>query len=180
MNYAGLDSVCTRGYTITRQVDGPPSRSKSTYAIHTVAAKAIEYMIIDALLSANRHMKFAGQVKKPKEFLHLTDDIMTRIEMTTDPVSSVLTSSNNPHSSGTRNLRRLDKSSRGSASDNFTKTWTRTYLSGIKRSAVTLALHPSLSSRKQEDHARGLCTKSLRGSSQRTISSSTYPRCTTG
>ncbi|THH02196.1 hypothetical protein EW026_g597 [Hermanssonia centrifuga] len=48
-------------------------------------AKAIEYMIIDALLSAEPHMKIAEHIDDPKKFVFLTDDIKTRIEMTTEP-----------------------------------------------------------------------------------------------
>ncbi|KAF7799951.1 hypothetical protein EIP86_011194 [Pleurotus ostreatoroseus] len=48
-------------------------------------SKAIEYMIIDALLIANKHMHIATQLENPQEYLFLTDDIKTRIEMTKDP-----------------------------------------------------------------------------------------------
>ncbi|KII96196.1 hypothetical protein PLICRDRAFT_151364 [Plicaturopsis crispa FD-325 SS-3] len=48
-------------------------------------AKAIEYMIIDGLLAAEPHMKIAEQVDKPDKYVFLTDDIMTRIEMSSDP-----------------------------------------------------------------------------------------------
>ncbi|KAG6908133.1 hypothetical protein DXG01_005961 [Tephrocybe rancida] len=44
------------------------------------AAKAIEHMIIDALLAAEPILKIAAQVTKPKEYLYLTDEIMSRIE----------------------------------------------------------------------------------------------------
>ena len=44
-------------------------------------------MIIDALLEAEPHMKIANRVDDPKEYLHLTDDIMGRIEESTEPVS---------------------------------------------------------------------------------------------
>lgn len=43
-------------------------------------AKAIEYMIIDALLLAEPYLKIASRVFDPKEFTYLTDDIMTQIE----------------------------------------------------------------------------------------------------
>ncbi|KAF5371517.1 hypothetical protein D9615_009616 [Tricholomella constricta] len=48
------------------------------------AAKAIEYMIIDALLAAEPHMQIARQVFCPDKYLHLTDNIMPQIEATTD------------------------------------------------------------------------------------------------
>ncbi|KAG5637909.1 hypothetical protein H0H81_002737 [Sphagnurus paluster] len=49
------------------------------------AAKAIEYMIIDALLEAEPHMKIAERVYDPKRYLHLTDNIMLQIEASEDP-----------------------------------------------------------------------------------------------
>ena len=52
-------------------------------------AKAIEYMIVDALSSAEPFMKIADQIDIPKKFLYLTDDIMTRIESSEAPVSLV-------------------------------------------------------------------------------------------
>ncbi|KAJ7983116.1 hypothetical protein DFH06DRAFT_1172457 [Mycena polygramma] len=48
-------------------------------------AKAIEYMIVDALILAEPHMKIAEQIDIPKKFLYLTDDIMPRIESSEDP-----------------------------------------------------------------------------------------------
>lgn len=49
-------------------------------------AKAIEYMIIDALILAEPHLKIANQIQDPQRYLYLTDDIMPRIEMSEDPV----------------------------------------------------------------------------------------------
>ncbi|KAJ7165634.1 hypothetical protein C8R43DRAFT_1061610 [Mycena crocata] len=43
-------------------------------------AKAIEYMIVDALILAEPSMKIADRIEIPKKFLYLTDDIMLRIE----------------------------------------------------------------------------------------------------
>lgn len=53
-------------------------------------AKAIEYMIIDALLAAEPFMKIAEQVDKPDKYVYLTDDIMPFIERSTGPVSFVV------------------------------------------------------------------------------------------
>ena len=53
-------------------------------------AKAIEYMIIDALLAADPHMKIAEQVDKPEKYVYLTDDIMPTIERSEGPVSTVI------------------------------------------------------------------------------------------
>ncbi|KAJ6473169.1 hypothetical protein C8R45DRAFT_1012504 [Mycena sanguinolenta] len=48
-------------------------------------AKAIEYMIVDALILAEPYLKIAEQVWIPKKFLYLTDDIMRRIESSDEP-----------------------------------------------------------------------------------------------
>ncbi|KAK0205885.1 hypothetical protein DFS33DRAFT_540439 [Desarmillaria ectypa] len=47
-------------------------------------AKAIEYMIIDALLLAEPYLKIASRVFDPQKFTYLTDDIMTQIECEAD------------------------------------------------------------------------------------------------
>jgi hypothetical protein len=43
-------------------------------------------MIIDALIAAEPAMKIAGQIDDPARYVHLTDDIMPRIESTDCPV----------------------------------------------------------------------------------------------
>ncbi|TFK33680.1 hypothetical protein BDQ12DRAFT_637222 [Crucibulum laeve] len=48
-------------------------------------AKAVEYMIIDGLLAAQPYMHIAERVHNPETYVHLTDDIMSRIETTTEP-----------------------------------------------------------------------------------------------
>ncbi|KAF7354636.1 hypothetical protein MSAN_01377100 [Mycena sanguinolenta] len=48
-------------------------------------AKAIEYMIVDALILAEPYLKIAEKVWQPKKFLYLTDDIMQRIESGDEP-----------------------------------------------------------------------------------------------
>ncbi|KAG6877685.1 hypothetical protein C0993_005105 [Termitomyces sp. T159_Od127] len=48
------------------------------------AAKAIEYMIVDALLEADPYMQIAKRINDPKEYLYLTDDIMGQIEARKD------------------------------------------------------------------------------------------------
>ncbi|KAI0829200.1 HD-domain/PDEase-like protein [Trametes gibbosa] len=48
-------------------------------------AKAIEYMIVDALTKAEPAMRIANRLEDPKEYLHLTDHIMTEIEASKDP-----------------------------------------------------------------------------------------------
>ena len=52
-------------------------------------AIAIEHMIIDALLSAEPHLKIAKRVFEPEKYLHLTDNIMPFIEASTEPVTNL-------------------------------------------------------------------------------------------
>ncbi|SRR6266576_4616154 len=49
-------------------------------------AKAIEYMMLDFLLSANRHMHFAEDMKDPRRYVFLNDSLINRIEMSKEPV----------------------------------------------------------------------------------------------
>ncbi|KAF5362672.1 hypothetical protein D9758_009635 [Tetrapyrgos nigripes] len=48
-------------------------------------AKAIEYMIIDALLLAEPVLHFAKDIRDPKRYLHLTDALFQRIQQSEDP-----------------------------------------------------------------------------------------------
>jgi HD superfamily phosphohydrolase len=48
--------------------------------------KAIEYMLTDALLSADRVMGISAAITRPEEYLHLTDDIVRQIERSREPV----------------------------------------------------------------------------------------------
>ncbi|TFK24225.1 HD-domain/PDEase-like protein [Coprinopsis marcescibilis] len=48
-------------------------------------AKAIEYMIVDALISAEPYLSIANRVFDPKRFLHLSDVIMNTIEESDAP-----------------------------------------------------------------------------------------------
>ena len=50
-------------------------------------AIAIKYMVVDALLSADPHLKFSEKIFMPEQYLHLTDTIMPFIEASTDPVT---------------------------------------------------------------------------------------------
>lgn len=54
-----------------------------------IIAKGIEYMIVDALLAAEPHLKIAEQIFDPKKFLYLTDDIVQRIESSEDIVCPI-------------------------------------------------------------------------------------------
>lgn len=51
-------------------------------------AKAIEHMIIDAMLAAEPYLKIASQIYDPKRYLGLTDDIRTEIQRSQTPVSA--------------------------------------------------------------------------------------------
>lgn len=57
--------------------------------------KAIEYMLLDGLLSANRHMHFAEYMKDPRKYLYLNDSLMNRIESSEEPVCRCPHGSNN-------------------------------------------------------------------------------------
>ncbi|KAF9651040.1 HD-domain/PDEase-like protein [Thelephora ganbajun] len=59
------------------------------YSLHKLiyshkTARAIEYMIVDALLAAESVMHFAGYVTDPGRYLHLTDSIIELIQMSND------------------------------------------------------------------------------------------------
>lgn len=67
-------------------------KHRVAYAVRTNdtdrrAAKAIEYMIVDGLTKAEPVMHIAKRLENPKEYLYLTDHIMTEIEASKDPVS---------------------------------------------------------------------------------------------
>ncbi|KAG6331004.1 hypothetical protein ID866_8084 [Astraeus odoratus] len=47
--------------------------------------KAIEYMIIDALLAAEPYLKVANLVDKPDRYMFLTDNLLSKIEESTGP-----------------------------------------------------------------------------------------------
>ncbi|KIJ12895.1 hypothetical protein PAXINDRAFT_82056 [Paxillus involutus ATCC 200175] len=46
--------------------------------------KAIEYMVIDALLEAEPHLKIADHVDKPKSYVFLNDNLLNKIEESTE------------------------------------------------------------------------------------------------
>ncbi|KAF8665672.1 hypothetical protein AX16_000125 [Volvariella volvacea WC 439] len=48
-------------------------------------AKAMEYMVVDALLLADPIMQISEKVFKPEDFVHLTDNIMPWIEASKEP-----------------------------------------------------------------------------------------------
>ncbi|KAH0839456.1 hypothetical protein J3R83DRAFT_246 [Lanmaoa asiatica] len=54
-------------------------------------AKSIEYMVIDALLEAEPYLKIADLVENPKRFVYLTDDLLGKIEESTEKVSPLPT-----------------------------------------------------------------------------------------
>lgn len=64
----------------------PPTRKSFIDLIGGTIANAIEYMIIDALLKAEKHLKIAERIEDPQKYLYLTDNIMEFIEQSSDPV----------------------------------------------------------------------------------------------
>ena len=54
------------------------------------AAKAIEYMVVDALLAAEPYLKFAKSIEDPKRYVYLTDHLLNKIEESTEKVRSSL------------------------------------------------------------------------------------------
>lgn len=59
------------------------SNHKRIYSHKT--ARAIEYMLVDALKAAEPVMQIAHQIRDPKKYVHLTDNIMARIEQCDHP-----------------------------------------------------------------------------------------------
>ena len=51
------------------------------------STKAIEYMIVDGLLAAEKHLHIADKVFEPEEYVYLTDNVMPFIQASRDPVS---------------------------------------------------------------------------------------------
>ena len=93
-------SASTSAFTVTKQVRWPCSYGPESpcSSFDLCAAKAIEYMIVDALLAAEPHMNFARDIFNPKRYLHLTDDIRIRIEASEAPVRLILFPSPPTHS----------------------------------------------------------------------------------
>ena len=60
-----------------------------SFAYPDPLARAIEYMIVDALKLAEPAMNIARRLENPKKYLHLTDHIQTEIEASEDPVGFV-------------------------------------------------------------------------------------------
>ena len=52
-----------------------------------VTAKAIEHMLVDAMLAAEPYLRIAGLIDDPQKYLGLTDDIRTEIQRSRAPVS---------------------------------------------------------------------------------------------
>ncbi|KAG8784818.1 hypothetical protein FRC15_002546 [Serendipita sp. 397] len=63
------------------------SLHKRVYTHH--AAKAIEYMVVDALLAADPYLKISEQIDDPQRYVFLTDSILEEIERSTQPELSI-------------------------------------------------------------------------------------------
>lgn len=61
-----------------------------TIAIHAVTAKAIELMVVDALLEADPYLDISSRIYDPARFTYLSDDILLEVERSTVPVSLVI------------------------------------------------------------------------------------------
>ena len=48
--------------------------------------KAVEHMVVDALVAADPVLKLSAKIDDPDEYLHLTDSILETIENSKDPV----------------------------------------------------------------------------------------------
>jgi len=79
---------CTKAFTTTKQVRHLPTFHIITHLYSTFlhTAKGIEYMIGDALITADGVLKLAERIFDPKKYLYLTDDIMREIESSERPV----------------------------------------------------------------------------------------------
>ena len=79
---------CTRAFTTTKQVRHLLTSHIITHLYPTFlyTAKGIEYMIGDALLSAEGVLKLAERIFDPKKYLYLTDGVMHEIESSERPV----------------------------------------------------------------------------------------------
>lgn len=49
------------------------------------ACKAIDHMIVDALLAANQVYHFEDKVRDPAAYVNVTDDVLTNIENSKNP-----------------------------------------------------------------------------------------------
>jgi hypothetical protein len=47
-------------------------------------------MLTDAMISADRHLKFIQDITQPAKYVYLTDDIWPRIERSTEPVGVIV------------------------------------------------------------------------------------------
>lgn len=57
---------------------------------HDDIAKAIELMIVDALLAADAYLDLSSRIYDPARFTYLSDDILLEVERSTVPVSKLL------------------------------------------------------------------------------------------
>ncbi|KAG6872253.1 hypothetical protein C0995_011512 [Termitomyces sp. Mi166 len=81
--------ICATRFKLHKMVYSHKAGMRHSFGEHSAfslyLAKAIEYMIIDGLLEAEPHLQIAKHVYDPAKYLYLTDDIMGRIEASTDP-----------------------------------------------------------------------------------------------
>lgn len=78
-------------------ISPPPWTWPSTLVYTHPAAKAIEYMVVDALIAADPYLRISEQVDDPKRYVFLTDAILEEIERSEQPVGSTPVSTLYPH-----------------------------------------------------------------------------------
>lgn len=71
----GIYNHKTREYSVTTV----------RWCTHSVAGKAIECMVVDALLAADSHLGISKRIEDPRQYLYLTDEIVLEIERSSAP-----------------------------------------------------------------------------------------------
>lgn len=86
LNYAIPGTVFTNSSTVIKPVTFKSPSGLPPFS-PLIQARAIEYMVVDALLAAEPVMRFADHITNPDRYLHLTDSIVELIQMSENPVS---------------------------------------------------------------------------------------------
>jgi hypothetical protein len=87
MSFAIPALACISAYTTTKLVRCQDVLRQPGILNEGPTAKAIENMMVDAMLAAEPYLKIASNINDPKKFLGLTDDIRTEIQRSQAPVS---------------------------------------------------------------------------------------------
>lgn len=84
MSCATLAFLYINGFTIIRQAS--PLADTIGLVLTSYLAKAIEFMVIDALLAAEPYLRIANYVEKPDRYVFLTDNLLNKIEESNEKV----------------------------------------------------------------------------------------------